>query len=222
MPKPIVLVHGAFTGAWEWDRVIPLLNARGIQATAVDLSTLSEGGSLATDESIVRAAIEESVEEVVLVGHSYSGAVITGASAGNPLVSHLVYVAAAVPDEGESVVAARGGEPTGAESGALEPVDRAATSARLFNDATPEQQAWAEPKLAAFVRAAMDQVPSGLGWTEHTTTYIACSQDLAFSMQLQDRFAARLDERIVLDAGHSPMITKAEELAEMLGRIAAR
>lgn len=222
MVKPIVLVHGAFTGSWEWDHVVPLLRERGISVTAVDLTTMSEGGSLAADEQLVRDAIAAAGDAVVLVGHSYSGAVITGTSAGNSAVAHLVYVAAAVPEDGESVVAARDAAPTGAPSGVLEPVDRAATASRLFNDATAEQREWAEPQLAPFVRAAMDQIPSGVGWKEHSASYVVCTQDLAFTVELQDRYAARLNERIVLDAGHSPMITQPAELSDILAEIAER
>jgi pimeloyl-ACP methyl ester carboxylesterase len=95
--KNVVLVHGAFADGSSWDRVIPLLEAKGLHVTAVQ-NPLS---SLADDVAATKRAIANQHGPVILVGHSWAGMVIS--EAGNdPKVAGLVYVAAIVPDEGQS------------------------------------------------------------------------------------------------------------------------
>src|SRR5262249_31800522 len=95
----VVLVHGAFADASGWARVIPLLDAKGPFVTAVQNPLTS----VADDVATTRRAIEASPGPVVLVGHSYGGAVITSAAAGNNKVKALVYIAAFGPDAGENL-----------------------------------------------------------------------------------------------------------------------
>jgi pimeloyl-ACP methyl ester carboxylesterase len=94
----VVLVHGAFADGSSWNRVIPLLEARGAHVTAVQ-NPLS---SLADDVAATKRVIDAQPGPVVLVGHSWAGVVIT--QAGNdPKVKSLVYVAAFAPDQDQSV-----------------------------------------------------------------------------------------------------------------------
>lgn len=100
--KPtIILVHGAFADAAGWDRVIPILQRDGYSVVAVENPLQSLDGDVAN----TRRVVEDQTGPVVLVGHSYGGAVITGAAAGNANVKALVYLAAIVPDAGEPVAA---------------------------------------------------------------------------------------------------------------------
>ncbi len=96
--KPsVVIVHGAFADGSDWARVIPLLQAKGIQVQAVQNGL----NSLADDVAATRRAINKQPGKVVLVGHSWGGTVIT--EAGNhDKVSGLVYVAAFAPNAGQS------------------------------------------------------------------------------------------------------------------------
>jgi pimeloyl-ACP methyl ester carboxylesterase len=97
--KPtIVLVHGAWADASGWNKIIARLQDDGytVRATSNPLR------SLATDAASVRAFLETLTGPIVLVGHSYGGAVITNAATGNPNVKALVYVNAFAPDGGES------------------------------------------------------------------------------------------------------------------------
>lgn len=97
-PTTIVLVHGAFADGSSWDRVAPPLEAKGYRVVAV----YDPMSSLADDVAATRRVIEAQPGPVILVGHSYGGAVIT--EAGNdPKVTALVYVAAFAPDAGESI-----------------------------------------------------------------------------------------------------------------------
>jgi len=97
--KTVVLVHGAFADGSSWNKVIPLLKKAGLKVVAVQnpLDTLEN------DVAFTDRAIADAEGPVVLVGHSYGGAVITQAGV-NPKVHSLVYVAAYAPEVGQSVL----------------------------------------------------------------------------------------------------------------------
>jgi pimeloyl-ACP methyl ester carboxylesterase len=94
----IVLVHGAGGSPFTWSSVVPLLAARGHRVRVAD----NRSQSLDDDVANVRALIDEAGDDVLLVGHSYGGAVITNAGR-HDRVRGLVYIAAFAPAEGESV-----------------------------------------------------------------------------------------------------------------------
>ncbi|MQY28933.1 alpha/beta fold hydrolase [Nocardia aurantia] len=98
----IVFVHGAFADSSGWDATIADLRDRGYHAVAVDNPLRGVAG----DADAVRAALRAIPGPIVLVGHSYGGAVITNAARGVPNVRALVYVGAFLPDEGESITTA--------------------------------------------------------------------------------------------------------------------
>lgn len=95
--KTVILVHGAWADGSSWSKIIPLLEAKGLHVVAVQIPLTS----FADDVSATQRAIALEDGPVLLVGHSYGGAVIT--EAGNdPKVNGLVYVSAVAPDKGES------------------------------------------------------------------------------------------------------------------------
>ncbi len=109
-----VLVHGAWHGGWCWSRVLPLLRAAGHEAYAPTLTGLGERAHLLSAEvglathvdDVVNLIRCEELDEVVLVGHSYAGVVITGAAdrllqSDAGAIAHLVYLDAVVPLSGE-------------------------------------------------------------------------------------------------------------------------
>ena len=102
----IVLVHGAWANGSSWAEVIPLLQARGLDVVAVH-NPLS---SFEADVAATRRVIEDQAGDVILVGHSYGGAVITEAGTSDK-VRALVYVAAFAPSQGESINAIVGAAP---------------------------------------------------------------------------------------------------------------
>lgn len=110
-----VLVHGAWHGAWCWKRILPALRAAGHEVHTVSLTGTGERAHLLSANINLRTHIEdvlavirhEELNDLVLVGHSYAGMVITGVAdellknMGHPL-KHLVYLDAVTPHNGES------------------------------------------------------------------------------------------------------------------------
>ena len=101
MKDTVILVHGAFADGSSWGRVISTLEKDGYNVIAVQNPLTSYADDVAT----TRRVIDAQQGSVVLVGHSYGGAVITKAAAGAPNVRALVYIAAFGPDEGENLQA---------------------------------------------------------------------------------------------------------------------
>ena len=100
-PKPtIVLVHGAWADASGWNGVTTRLQADGYKVVA----PANPLRSLKSDADYIASVLAQTPGPLVVVGHSYGGAVITNAAAGNPNVKALVYVAAFIPDLGEDIL----------------------------------------------------------------------------------------------------------------------
>ena len=95
--KTVLLIHGAWADGSSWSKLIPLLEAKGLHVVAVQIPLTS----FADDVAATQRAIALEDGPVLLVGHSYGGAVITEAGNG-PKVAGLVYVSAVAPDAGES------------------------------------------------------------------------------------------------------------------------
>ncbi|MEE4542600.1 alpha/beta hydrolase [Streptomyces sp. V4-01] len=107
-PKPtIVLVHGAFADSSSWDGVVTRLEREGYPV----VGAANPLRDLAGDAAYVSSVVASIPGPVVLVGHSYGGAVITDAAAGHTNVKALVYIAAFAPDEGESSLGITSGYP---------------------------------------------------------------------------------------------------------------
>ncbi|EHI14235.1 alpha/beta fold hydrolase [Mycolicibacterium thermoresistibile] len=229
MAKPILLVHGAFSGSWVWDQVVAELASCGVQARTVELSSRKPDGTLARDAHVVRDALKQFDQPAVLVGHSYGGAVITEASADNDHVAHLIYVCAALPQAGESVsdVLARDPDPQGDLAPALEvredgtaTMKRDAARQALFNDATEEQFESVVDKLGPHAMGTLSEPVTGLGWQQHPATYVIALRDQMFSVALQEEFASHVGTVAKIDTGHGPMATRPAELAEIIATAA--
>src|SRR5215469_11699886 len=152
--KAIVLVHGGFVDGSGWAGVYNILKKKGYNVLIVQNPTKS----LADDVATTKAAIDSLGNDVVLVGHSYGGVVITEAGT-HPKVSSLVYITAFAPDKGESVSSLIANPPPGAPVPPILPpkygylfLDRAKFAASFAADV--------EPDLASFM--ADSQVPWGV------------------------------------------------------------
>src|SRR5215813_4385920 len=183
--KPtIVLVHGAFADGSSWQRVIPILDHDGYNVIAVQNPLTS----LAADVETTKRVIDAQKGPVVVVGHSYGGAVITGAAAGNTNVKALVYLAAFAPEAGEPL-----GEPgkrfaQPPLNSALVPdsagflyIDRA-----KFHDAFCKDLPEAEARVMAATQkplsgSVFEASVSGAAWKTVPSWYVVSSQDRAIN-----------------------------------------
>ena len=233
---PVVLVHGAWHGAWCWSALQAELDQLGVPSYAIDLpghglSPLPPG-DLHGDAACVAEAIDRLGTDVVLVGHSYGGAVIGEAALHPDHVAHLVYVSAFVLDEGESVVkigvlngvpeeppTLLGAARSRSDHGTLV-LDPQAAIPAIYGDAAPAVAQAAVARLNEQPIATFVQSATGAGWKRVPSTFVRCLRDRAIAINHQDLLAARCTHVITLDADHSPLITKVPETAAILARLA--
>ena len=221
--KAIVLVHGGFVDGSGWAGVHGILKQKGYNVVVVQNPTKS----LADDVAVTKAAIESAGSEVVLVGHSYGGVVIT--EAGNhPKVSDLVYITAFAPDKGESVSSLIANPPPGAPVPPILPpkdgylfLDRSKFAASFAADV--------EPGLASFM--ADSQVPWGVealtgavsepAWKSKPSYYLVAADDKMIPPPAQRLMAGRVKAQVVeVPGSHSVYVSKPAEVAALIQRAA--
>ena len=238
MISTVVLVHGAWHGAWCWERVIDGLCERGVPTIAVDLPGHGEDpgpmGDLHGDAARVTDVIDSIGGPVVLVGHSYGGAVITEAGV-HPSVAQLVYLCAFALKEGETCWTAAVDDPRAAaishvgrpklrmleigEGGMV--LDPTVASAVLYNDCDRATVVWALERLGPQPKVTLQQVPRRFGWQVKPSTYVVCTNDLAVHPDLQRLLADRCSERLEWDSDHSPFLSHPEQVIGLLAGLAA-
>ena len=226
MSKAVVLVHGAFHGPWCWDRVTPVLDDAGVAWVAPEL----RGPDLHADADTVRRALDAlaSDTDVVLVGHSYGGAVVTDAG-DHPSVAHVVFLAALALDAGETLTSAGGEEATAIvhESPNLGDVIVANDDATitlpaehvgpfLYGDCDDDTVAWAASHVRPQPAATFGQSPRRVAWRDRPSTYVVCTRDRAVHPDLQRIFAKRCGSAVEWDSAHSPFASMPRETAELL------
>ncbi len=219
-PKPtIVLVHGAFADSSGWNRVAPLLQAEGYPVVA--FSNPLRG--VQYDSAYLRTFLDTIEGPVVLVAHSYGGAVITSAATGDPDVKALVYVAAYALDEGETVQDANvlgGGVPTlgdhlqirpfpGSGEGNADAYIDPAAFRSLFAADVPKREA---DFLAASQRpaalAAFGTPGDEPAWKTIPSWYIVAKQDRTIPPAAERAMAERAGATTIeVRSSHVPMIS---------------
>ncbi len=221
--KSVVLVHGAFADGSGWKGVYEILKKGGYDVTIVQNST----ASLTGDVTAAKRAIADAKGDVILVGHSYGGAVIT--EAGNdPKVAGLVYIAAFAPATGESVGKLTANPPPGAavppvlppENGALL-LDRSKFAAAFAADLKPED--------ADFMAAS--QIPWGLdalkgeithaAWQDKPAWYLVASQDRMIPPPAQHQMAERARATVSeIASSHAVYVSHPKVVAALIEKAA--
>ena len=215
----VVLVHGGLVDGSGWQSVYRLLRNDGIAVRVVQNPTLSLDGDVAA----ARLVIDELDGPVVLVGHSYGGAVITEAGT-DPRVAALVYVSAAAPDTGESVNSLLANLPPGAPVAPILPprdgflfLDRGKFHASFAGDVPGD--------VAEFM--ADSQVPWGVdalggtitepAWRTKPSWYLVTTEDLIFPPAGQRMMAERAGATVVEVAGsHAVFLSHPEAVAGVI------
>lgn len=221
----ILLVHGAWHGAWCWDAVIPLLEAKGRTVRAIDLPTVHAPNKaelgLADDAKAVTDAVAAIDGPVVVVAHSYGGVPTTQALAGVANVQHIVYIAAFALDAGESLLGAVGGvEPSwwmvdGPLTTAGNPAEPA--ESLFFND-LPEDVARANAaRLESQATKPFGEAISDVAWKTIPSTYVITEQDVIFPLFAQEALSGRAGSTVHrLDSGHSPFLSQPDATAAII------
>ncbi len=227
-----VLVHGAWHGAWCWDKVVPLLEAEGHSVTAVDLpghgddATPLAGLTQAEYGRRVVDAVEAAGEPVILAGHSMGGMAITQAAEYVPdKIAALVYVCAFLPGPGDSLMTLADNDPGAQvipnlvvdEAAGLCEVAPAARVVCFYEECDPADAAAASERLGPESLAAF---AAPVAVTEERAgsvrrIYVECVRDHAISITKQrEMWGARPCERVeTIDTDHSPFLSRPEELA---------
>ncbi|MGD1053592.1 MAG: alpha/beta hydrolase [Candidatus Dormibacteria bacterium] len=220
----IVLVHGAFVDASGWRGVYDQLRGEGYDVAVVQNPTLSLDGDVAA----TRRVIDARGKRVVLVGHSYGGAVITEAGT-HPKVEALVYITAYAPDKGESVGTLLAEAPADAPAPPILPpqdgflfLDRDKFHAAFAADVTAEQAAFmADSQLGCHVDAVGGSVTEP-AWRVRPTWYLIATEDHMIPPSSQRDMAARAGATVIEVAGpHAVFVSHAAAVASFIAQAAA-
>ena len=187
----VVLVHGAFVDGSTWRAVYDILAQDGYHVAVVQNPTLSLQG----DAALTRLVVDAQDGPVVLVGHSYGGAVIT--EAGNhPKVTALVYIAAFVPDKGESVRTLNGdpnapGSPLVSAPGGYLFQDRSGFHNSFGADLPAADAAFLADAQVPFAEEAMGQPVTDPAWRSKPSSFLIATEDQMIAPSAQRAMAQR-------------------------------
>jgi pimeloyl-ACP methyl ester carboxylesterase len=223
--KPtIVLVHGAFADASGWQAVIPILQRDGYKVIAVQNSL----ASLAGDVETTKRVIDAQAGPVVAVGHSYGGAVISGAAAGNANVKALVYIAAFAPEPGEPIDKFLEKYPSDLGAAAvpdaagflyIDPVKFHDVFAGDISKSQTQVMAVTQKPIAG---AIFKQSVAAVAWKVIPSWYMVSQQDRALNPDLERFYAKRINARTTeIKSSHVAFISHPQEVAKLISEAAA-
>jgi pimeloyl-ACP methyl ester carboxylesterase len=230
---PVVLVHGAWHGAWCWAGLQHALDELGVPSLAVDLpghgASIEPLTDLAGDAEHVASVLRRLGTPAVLVGHSYGGAVITEAASRFPDVAHLTYLTAFALDQGESVMSlllslpqahvALGLAIVAHEDGTSE-IDPAKATEAFYGECSPAVATAAIARLSPQSMVTFTDAVTGSPRNRIDSTYVRCLRDQAVHPSHQDAMAQRCTTIHTLDSDHSPFLSHVPETAAILQRLA--
>jgi pimeloyl-ACP methyl ester carboxylesterase len=223
-PGTVVLVHGGFVDGSGWQEVYRLLKEDGYSVRIVQNPTLSLEG----DAAAAKRVIAMQGEPVILVGHSYGGAVIT--EAGNdPNVAALVYIAAFAPDAGESVNTLIADPPPGAPVPPILPpqdgflfLDRDKFHASFAGDVPAEQAAFMADSQVPWSVDALGGTISEAAWRSKPSWYLVASDDRMIPPAAQRSMAERAGATVDEVAGsHSIFLSQPAAVAAVIEQAAS-
>jgi pimeloyl-ACP methyl ester carboxylesterase len=222
--RTVVLVHGGFVDGSGWQGVYDLLTKDGYDVSIVQNPTLSLEGDVAATKRVIDAQSEP----VILVGHSYGGAVIT--EAGNdPNVAALVYIAAFAPDKGESVNTLIADPPPDAPVPPILPprdgflfLDRGKFHGSFAADLSAEQAAFMADSQVPWGVDALGGEISEAAWRSKPSWYLIATEDRMIPPPAQRSMSERAGSTVVEAAGsHSIYVSQPAAVAELIQKAAS-
>lgn len=222
--KPaVVLVHGAFADGSCWGKVIADLEENGYEVTAVQNPLTS----FADDVATTRRVIDAQTGPVVVVGHSYGGAVITAAAQGAPNVTALVYIAAFGPDEGESVGPLLEKYPTklgtslAPDAAGFLYIDRAKFKEAFAADVSDRERGIMAATQKPIQAQIFGHVFGTPAWRQIPSWFLVAAQDQAIHPDLERMFAKRMGATTrEVNTSHVPFMSEPRAVVELIDEAA--
>jgi pimeloyl-ACP methyl ester carboxylesterase len=219
--KNIVIVHGAFADGSGWQHVAEILSKDGYTVSVVQEPLTS----LADDVAATKRMLDLQQGPVLLVGHSYGGVVVT--EAGNaPNVVGLVYIAAFIPDKGESAVSLLSQAPAAnndmrATKDDFLYLEPAAFPADFAADVPPAQAKFMAYSQAMPAKAAAGAPVTAAAWHQKKSWALIASRDHNINPDLERTMAKRAgSETIEVAASHAVYLSKPDDVARLIERAA--
>jgi pimeloyl-ACP methyl ester carboxylesterase len=215
----LVLVHGGFVDGSGWEGVYQLLKKDGYRVTIVQNPTLS----LADDVAATKRIVHAQNGPVLLVGHSYGGAVITEAGT-DPQVAGLVYIAAFAPDKGESVSTLIANPPPGAPVPPILPpqegylfLDKAKFHASFAADVDEAKAAFMADSQVPWGVEALGGTISEPAWKTRPSWYMVTTDDKMIPPPAQRFMSQRAGATVIEVAGsHSIYVSRPDAVAALI------
>jgi pimeloyl-ACP methyl ester carboxylesterase len=223
-PTNVVLVHGGFVDGSGWRDVYHLLRKDGFNVSIVQNPTLSLEG----DASATRQIIDAQDGPVILVGHSYGGAVITEAGT-DVNVAALVYVAAFAPDKGESVNTLIADPPPGAPVPPILPpqdgflfLDRAKFAASFAADVSADEAQFMADSQVPWGLDALGGSVTDPAWRVKPSWYLVATEDRMIPPPAQRAMSERAGSTVVEAAGsHAIYVSQPQAVADLIKQAAS-
>jgi len=221
--KNIVLVHGGFVDGSGRRGVYDILKRDGHNISIVQNPTLT----LSDDVAATKRVIGAQDGPVTLVGHSYGGAVITGAG-NDPKVSELVYICAFAPDDGESVNDLIQAAPADAPAPPILPptdgylsLDKTKFAASFAGDVDSESAAFMADSQVPWGVSALSETVHDPAWRQKPSWYLITTEDRMIPPPVQHFMSERAGSTIThVDASHSVYVSKPDAVAAFVERAA--
>ncbi len=221
----IVLVHGAFADGSSWNKIIPLLVAKGYDVTAVQ----NPMTSVADDVATTKRVIDAQVGPTVVVGHSYGGCVITQAASGAKNVKALVYLAAFAPDEGQTNGEMLGqyGEPPvqkllRPDAAGFVYIDRKEFHAAFCGDLNEEEAIIMSVTQKPVAGGTFGEKCTVAAWKEFPTFYQISENDKTLKPEMEEALAKKMNATVLrLKSSHVAFKSHPKEIAAFIEKAAA-
>ena len=221
--KTIVLVHGGFVDGSGWEGVYRILKKDGYNVSVVQNPTIS----LEDDVAVTKRVLATHKGPVILVGHSYGGAVIT--EAGNdPTVAGLVYITAFAPDKGESVSSLIQNPPPGAPVPPILPpqdgflfLDKTRFYASFAADVGADKAAFMADSQVPWSVDALSGTISEAAWRTKPSWYLVATEDKMIPPPAQRFMSKRAGSTVVEVAGsHAIYVSQPDAVAKLINTAA--
>jgi pimeloyl-ACP methyl ester carboxylesterase len=222
--RDVVLVHGAFADGSGWQGVYRILTRQGYSVTVVQNSTIS----LDDDVAATKRAIDAQDGPVILVGHSYGGAVISQAGS-DPKVVGLVYIAAFALDNGESVGTWIKNWPSGVPAPPVLPpqdgfllLDREKFPAAFAADVKPDVAEFMASSQVPWGVAAVNGAVTDAAWKTKPSWYLLTTEDHMILPDAERFMAKRAGSKVVeIKASHAVFLSNPDAVASLIEQAAS-